>query len=97
MQLKKKNSTWMIGSQTKKIVIFLSLIFIFASGCKTTMVNDFYPIIPVPERPKISSELNKEDFKSLAKYAQKLEVSIEKYNEYAAEKNKKAEEFLNKE
>jgi len=63
-------------------------------GCKTTRVHDYYPIIPVPDRPSISSDLNKEDFKSLAKYAQKLEVSIKKYNNYASEKNKETDEFL---
>jgi hypothetical protein len=95
--LKMKNLIWMIGSQTSKKVkasVLLIALLICMVGCKTTRVHDYYPVIPVPNRPSISSNLDKDDFKEMAKYAQKLEVSIKKYNEYAAEKNAITDEFL---
>jgi hypothetical protein len=65
------------------------------SSCKTTEhVNQRYPIIPLPNRPTISAELNKDDFKSLVKYATKLEIGIKEYNEHAKEENKKIEEHF---
>jgi hypothetical protein len=48
----------------------------------------------MPDRPSISPALNEDDFKSMAKYAKKLEVSIKTYNEYAEEQNKKIEEHF---
>jgi hypothetical protein len=59
------------------------------------MVHQKYPIIPMPDRPSISKELNREDFEAIAKYARKLEVSVELYNEFATNQNKKIEEHFN--
>jgi uncharacterized Fe-S cluster-containing radical SAM superfamily enzyme len=55
------------------------------------MINQKYPIIPVPKQPTVSSELNEDDFKTIIKYAKKLEIGIKSYNEYAREQNKKIE------
>jgi|SaaInlV_165m_DNA_1040744.scaffolds.fasta_scaffold27758_3 hypothetical protein len=95
----KKNSIWMTGLQTSKVnfLTFMILISIFICGCRTTtFVHEHYPIISIPGRPAISSELNKEDFISMAKYTQKLEVGIKKYNEYAKNKNEQLDILLEK-
>ena len=67
--------------------------------------NPRFPIIPKPDRPKLvdvsgievkkmSPESQKaviDNTNALMDYAKKLEVGIDEYNKYAAEKNKKFE------
>jgi hypothetical protein len=68
---------------------------VLTSSCGTTkLVNQKYPIIPMPNRPSISPELNEDDFKEMARYATKLEIGIKEYNKYAEEQNKKIEEHF---
>ena len=72
------------------------MIGLMTSSCTTTkFLNQRYPIIPKPDRPKISKELNREDFKSLARYTTKLEIGIKEYNEFAKKQNVKVEEHFN--
>lgn len=81
----------------KTLILTIGLLMVMiTSSCTTTMINQKYPIIPLPDRPSISSELNEDDFKEMAKYAEKLEVSIKLYNEHATEQNKKIEEHFEK-
>ena len=75
--------------------LILMIGLLLTSSCGTTeMVNQRYPIIPLPERPKLSPELDKEDFKAIVKYATKLEIGIKEYNEYAKEENKKIDQHF---
>lgn len=68
---------------------------ILLSSCNTTqMVNQKYPIIPMPKRPNLSIALDKKDLEAMVKYAKKLEVGIEAYNEYATEQNKKIDQHF---
>jgi len=53
-----------------------------------------YPIIQKPNRPFVEVEYDVEDVKSLMKYAKQLEKSIDLYNSYAVQQNKKLEEKL---
>jgi len=62
------------------------------TGCASTNANKRYPIIPMPKRPVISSELSREDFKEIIKYAEQLEVGIKEYNVYAEEQNLKMDD-----
>ena len=79
-----------------KTLILMSGLTILASSCGTTQFfNQKYPIIPIPERPSISSDLTEEDFKKMARYAKKLEIGIKEYNEYAKRQNVKIEEHFN--
>ena len=79
-----------------KLATFIVILVIFTSGCRTTQfVSQKYPIIPKPNRPSISPDLNEEDFKSIIKYTSKLEIGIEEYNKFATEQNKKIEECKN--
>jgi len=59
--------------------------------------NSRFPIIPKPDRPnlvtvdetaKMSPEAFASNMNALMNYAKKLEVGIDEYNKFAAEKNK---------
>jgi hypothetical protein len=68
-------------------------LMILTSSCSTTSYyHRKLPIIPVPDRPSLSSDLDKSDFEAMIRYAKKLEVGIRSYNEYAEEENKKLED-----
>lgn len=73
------------------LILMTGLILI---GCKTTTLHTQYPIIPIPERPKVSKDLTEDDFKKLIKYATQLEIGINEYNIYAQEQNKKVNEHF---
>jgi len=77
-------------------ILFIFLISLTITGCTTTLINQKYPKIPLPERPSISSKLTKEDFKKMARYSEKLEIGINGYNIYADKQNKKIEEHFQK-
>lgn len=75
-----------------KILIFL--IGIMASSCTTTkFYYQKFPILPIPNRPIISEELNQKDFENLMRYSQKLEISIVEYNKFAKDLNVKIDEY----
>ncbi len=77
----------------KTSILIIGLVTL--SSCQTTkVINQRYPMISKPDRPILSSEFDKEDFKAMVKYARKLEVSIEVYNGYAIEQNKKIEQYF---
>jgi hypothetical protein len=59
--------------------------------------NSRFPIIPKPDRPnlvsvdepaKMSQEAVASNMNALMNYAKKLEIGIDEYNKFAAEKNK---------
>jgi len=79
---------------TQMLILMIGLMTL--SSCRTTtQINQKYPIIPLPNRPTISSELDEDDFKAMVRYATKLEIGIKKYNIHAEEENKKIEEYFN--
>jgi len=76
-------------------ILILTIGLMTLSSCITTQtINQRYPIIPIPKRPKISSALDKDDFKAMVRYATKLETGIKNYNEYATEENKKIDQYF---
>jgi len=77
--------------KTLILVIGLSLL----SSCQTTqLVNQKYPIIPKPDRPTLSQDLDEEDIKKLIRHIKKLEIGIDEYNKYAEEENLKIEQHF---
>lgn len=79
-------------TKTLTLTIGLVAILLTSSGCTTTYYHQKYPVIPKPDRPVLSEELDVNDLKKMIKYAIRLEVAIEAYNTFAEEKNKKLEE-----
>jgi hypothetical protein len=80
----------------------LSLAF-FLTGCATTTFYEArFPVLERPERPMLvdvpAVEMQKmapkarqdivENFNSLIEYTKKLEIAVDEYNKFAAEKNK---------
>ena len=48
----------------------------------------------MPDRPKISKNLDINDFKNLIKYTTKLETGIKEYNSFAEKENIKVNEHF---
>lgn len=73
-----------------KSVILTALILGMAvnSGCvRYVYVHPRYPIIPKPDRPKLSPSDLTNNTQLLMSYAKKLEIGVDGYNKYAREKN----------
>lgn len=85
-----------------KMVVLLSAISILASSCRsTTYYHARFPVLERPARPQLKDipgvEMKKmddkvrldtiENFNKLINYSQKLEATIEIYNNHAKEQN----------
>jgi len=97
------------------MVKLIPVLLIVLSGCsflnKTTYVQGYYPVIPVPERPQLPkltraqiAEPNQETAEKLEQavidlktYARKLEIGISEYNTYAKGKNEQTDKLFNPE
>jgi len=91
--------------KANKLIFVLLISFIFISGCteRYIYVRDEKPVIPFPDRPKIS-KITEDDLTSLTPlvrdaivktvdelkiYSELLEQNIKTYNVWAEENNKK--------